>query len=119
MHLIPLSTARQPLKLVDTTFVVKPEDTMIDGDDEPNGTYRALHPRYYSQLVVPPPDASLLDSQPNIPARLCFSPTILHEPTMAVGENVNEQSSCENDERFRTMLVPIDRNRRSTYEKDH
>ena len=113
MHLIPLSTARQPLKLVDTTFVVKPEDTMIDGDDDPNGTYRALHQRYYSQLMVPLPDGSLLDSQPNIPARLCFSPSILQEPTTGVGENFNEQSTCENDERFRTMLVPVDRHRRS------
>ncbi|CAF4379486.1 unnamed protein product, partial [Adineta steineri] len=31
-HLIPLSIVRQPLQIVDTTFVVKPEETMIDGE---------------------------------------------------------------------------------------
>ena len=115
MHLIPLSTARQPLKLVDTTFVVKPEDMLIDGVEEPNGTYRAGNQRYHSQFLLAQPEVSLLDSQPNIPARLCFSPTILQDPTTAVGgENVDEQSPCENDERFRTMLLPpIDRARRS------
>ena len=113
MHLIPLSTTRQPLKLVDTTFVVKPEDMLLDGVDEPNGTYRAVDQRYHSQFVNAQPETSLLDSQPNIPARLCFSPTILQEPTTAVGENMDEQSMYENDERFRTILLPVDRNRRS------
>ena len=116
IHIIPLSTARQPLKIVDTTFVVKPDDTMIDGDDEPNGTYRAPNQHQYSQLPIPHGEASLIDSQPNLPARLCFSPTILQDATIS-GENINEQSLSENDERFKTILLPIDQNRTSELKK--
>jgi hypothetical protein len=112
IRIIPLSTTRQPLEIVDTTFVIKPEETMID--EEPNGTYRACHQHYHSHLRVPQPETSLLDSQPNIPARLCFSPSILQDETITPDENINEQlSSSDNEERFKTIFLPIDQNRTS------
>jgi hypothetical protein len=118
MHIIPLSVPRQPMDVVDTTFIVKPEDTIIDNYDEPNGTYRAHNEYYHSHLLVPLPETSLIDSQPNIPARLCFTPTILQE----ADEDANEQSSSENEnneERFKTILLRADQNRtRSEFEKD-
>jgi hypothetical protein len=116
--MIPLSATHQPLDIVDTTFVVKPEDTIIDNDDEPNGTYRDPNQHYHSHLPVPQHETSLIDSQPNIPARLCFSPTILQDATISPEENINEQSLSENEERFKTILVPIDQNRTSELDKD-
>lgn len=122
MHILPLSTTRQPLEIVDTTFVVKPDDTIID-DYEANGTYRAPIQHYHSHLPIPQPDTSLIDSQPNIPARLCFSPTILQDPTISHEDNINEQSSDDdddddnNEERFKTVLIPIDQNQTSKYDR--
>jgi len=92
---------------------------MIDGgdDDEPNGTYRARNQYYQSHLSVPQPKRSLIDSQPNIPARLCFSPTILQDATISPEDNMNEQSlsfdNDNNEERFKRILLPIDQNRTS------
>jgi hypothetical protein len=91
---------------------------MIDDDDnEPNGTYRAPNQHYYSHLAVPQPETSLIDSQPNLPARLCFSATILQDATISPEDNVNEESSStdneKNEERFKTILLPIDQNRTS------
>jgi hypothetical protein len=93
----------------------------MDNDDEPNGTYRARNQHYRSHLPVPQPETSLIDSQPNIPARLCFSPTILQDATILPEENINEQSSSENEnneERFKTILLRIDQNRTSEFEND-
>lgn len=72
-------------------------------DDEPNGTYRA-HPHHRQ----PDQETSPVDSQPHIPARLCFSPTILQEATLVSEEN------DANDERFKTIVVPIGQNRLRT-----
>lgn len=116
MHILPLSTTRRPLEIVDTTFVVKPDDTIIDYD-EPNGTYRAPNQYYHSHLPLPPPDISLLDSQPNIPARLCFSPTILQEATILPEDNADESSLSDHEERFKTVIIPRDQNRTSKYIK--
>jgi hypothetical protein len=120
MHIIPLSTTHQPLDIVDTTFFVKPEETMID-DYEPNGTYRAPIQHYHSHLPVPQPETSLIDSQPNLPARLCFSPTILQDATISPEDNINEQlsPSSDNEERCKKILLPIDQNRTSKLEKHH
>jgi len=98
------------LDFIDTTFVVKPEDTLIYGgdDDEPNGTYRAHPPAHHHHHRQLGPETSLVDSQPHIPARLCFSPTILQEPTIVSEENE------ANDERFKTIVVPIAQNRLRT-----
>ena len=121
MHIIPLSTNRQPLQIVDTTFVVKPEETMFEGemqhDDEPNGTYRARNQNFHSHLYVNQPETFLIDSQPNIPARLCFSPTMLQEATQLPEDDVHEQSSNNSDSEsphrgtVKTLLLPIDQNR--------
>ena len=121
MHILPLSTTRQPLDIVDTTFVVKSDDTMMDADDEANGTYRAPNQHYQLYLPVPQGERSLIDSQPNIPARLCFSPTILQDATFTPEDNLNEQSLYENEkneERFKTILVPIDQNRTRKIDKN-
>jgi hypothetical protein len=104
MHILPLSAPRQPLEIVDTTFVVKPDETLID-DDEPNGTYRAPYHRYRSHLLVPQRETLLIDSQPKIPARLCFSPTILQNTTVSPEDDINEES--------------IDQNRTSRINKDY
>jgi hypothetical protein len=128
MHILPLSTARQHLEIVDTTFVVKPEETMIDGeiqndddDDEPNGTYRAPNQHYHSHLLVTQPDRLLIDSQPKLPTRLCFSPTILQDATDSADDDNHEQSSSSNNENneqpIRTILLPIDQNRTSKITK--
>ncbi|CAF1148711.1 unnamed protein product [Adineta ricciae] len=125
MHIIPLSTTRQPLQIVDTTFVVKPEETMFEGemqhdDDEPNGTYRAGNQNFCSHLYVNQPETLLIDSQPNIPTRLCFSPTMLQEATQLPEDDVHEQSLSQSSNysdseshrgRVKTLLLPIDQNR--------
>ena len=98
MHIRPLSSNRQLLQIVDTTFVIKPEETMIDGDmnddttDEPNGTYRAPKTQYHSRVPVSQSETSLLHTHPNIPARLCFSPTILQEASNSSDSSTNEES---------------------------
>ncbi|CAF0857254.1 unnamed protein product [Adineta ricciae] len=125
MHIIPLSTTRQPLQIVDTTFVVKPEETMFEGemqhdDDEPNGTYRAGNQNFCSHLYVNQPETLLIDSQPNIPTRLCFSPTMLQEATQSSDDNVHERSLSPSSNysesehhrgTIKTLLLPIDQNR--------
>ena len=124
MHIIPLSTTRQQLQIVDTTFVVKPEETMFEGemqhdDDEPNGTYRAGNQNFGSHLYINQPETLLIDSQPNIPARLCFSPTMLQEATQLPEDDVYERSSSSSNYSesqshrgtVKTLLLPIDQNR--------
>ncbi|CAF0974640.1 unnamed protein product [Adineta steineri] len=129
-HLIPLSIVRQPLQIIDTTFVVKPEETMIDGEiqnndeedddnDEPNGTYRAPNQYCHSHLCVNQPETFLIDSQRNIPARLCFSPTILQDVTDLPEDDTHEQSSSsppsskneKNEESMHKILLPVNQNR--------
>ncbi|CAF1108131.1 unnamed protein product [Rotaria sordida] len=128
IHILPLSTARQPLEFVDTTFVVKPEETMINGEiqndeyyDEPNGTYQAPpNQQYHSYLTVTQPETLLIDSQRNIPARLCFTPTILHDATVSPEDDINEQSSSssssslnheKNKKTINTIFSSLDQNR--------
>jgi hypothetical protein len=96
MHILPLSVPRQPLDIVDTTFVVKPDETLIDDDYEANGTYRAVNQHYHSHLRVPQRETLLTDSQPHKPARLCFSPTILQDGTIAPEDDMNEESIDQN-----------------------
>ncbi|CAF3360602.1 unnamed protein product [Rotaria sp. Silwood1] len=121
IHILPLSTVRQPLEFVDTTFVIKPEETMIGGEiqhdeyyDEPNGSYRAPNQQYHSYLAVTQPDTLLIDSQPNIPPRLCFTPTILYDATVSHEDDVNEQSSSlthkKNKTTINTIFSSIDQN---------
>ena len=112
MHLLPLSSNRQPLAIVDTTFVIKPEETMIDGEmndettDEPNGTYRAPKTHYRSRLPVFQFENSLLHTHPNIPARLCFSPTILHEADSSSESSTDEASpTCPPAQRRNDQLT--------------
>ena len=99
IHLVPLSAARAPLDIVDTTFVIKPEEMTMEGelhdDDEPNGTYRAAtgYPRSHAEL-------SLMHCRPNVPARLCFSPTLLHDGTLS------PEVGFEAD----AVLLPVDQN---------
>lgn len=140
MHLIPLSTSRQPLKIVDTTFVIKPEETVIKGhiqsdedaddddddeeDDEPNGTYRATHPYFHAQLLVAQAPRILIDSHPNIPARLCFSPTMIQDVSELPGNDSHESTSpsaYEHEQQSRgmvkTLLLQIDQNRTRMHER--
>ncbi|CAF2744583.1 unnamed protein product [Rotaria sp. Silwood2] len=122
IHILPLSTVRQHLEFVDTTFVVKPEETMVGGViqhddyyDESNGTYRAPNQHCRSYLAVTQPETLFIDSQPNIPARLCFTPTILYDRTVSLEDDINEQSSSlsheSNKKTINEIFSSLDQNR--------
>ena len=127
MHILPLSISRRPLEIVDTTFIVKPEETIVEGDilpddddddDEPNGTYRAHNPYYHSHLLVTQPGRLMIDSQPNIPTRLCFSPTMIQDASELPGDETRESSPSATPHReetnrgtIKTLLLQIDQNR--------
>jgi hypothetical protein len=87
VHILPSSVNRQPIEIVDRTFVIKAEGINVNEDvhdhahDDINGTYRAPNNLPYFHLHSCQQETSLFDPQPNIPARLYFSPTILHEAT--------------------------------------
>lgn len=92
MDVLPRNTLRQPFEIIEATFVVKPEDTINDG--YANGTYRAVNQQYDAHLTITQPDTLLMDTQPNIPARLCFSPTILQDVSASHNDDEsNEQTS--------------------------
>ena len=115
-QILPLSANRLPLKIVDTTFVVKPEEANLYGElfyplrDDANGTYRAINPPYPHDPLVCQGEMSLLDAQPQIPARLCFSPTILHDPAGSPDKHADhESSSSTSPERASVPVIKIDR----------
>lgn len=118
-HILPLSAVRQPLKIVDTTFVIKPEEIIMDvdihnDDDEPNGTYRAPGHENHSYLSVPQPDTLFMDTQPNFPAGLCFTPTILQDRTGSQENDIYEHASsssslasgCEKNKTGTNIIFP-------------
>ena len=118
-HILPLSTNHPPSKIVDATFVIKPEEANLFGEilyplrDEANGTYRANNLQYLHDPLVCQGETSLLDYQPQIPARLCFSPTILHDATGVSPENHAEEessaSSTSSPEHTQIPVIKIDR----------
>ena len=113
LHLLPVSSNRPRLEFVDATYLVKPEETFLGHDlnqdemnQEADGTYRAQKVCY--QLYEPQinHDQSMFDSHLNIPARLCFSPTILQEaPTSSSSTDENE--SFDENERSRISIIVI------------
>lgn len=115
-QILPLSANRPPLKIVDTTFVIKPEEANLYGEllytlrDEANGTYRAMNPPYLHDPLMCQGEMSLLDPQPQIPARLCFSPTILHDPAGSPQKYSDEDcSSSTAPEQASVPVIKIDR----------
>ncbi|CAF4215888.1 unnamed protein product [Rotaria socialis] len=112
MNMLPRNTIRQPFEIIETTFVVKPENTLMDGeiqniefDDEANGTYRAPHRQYHSYLAVTQPNPLLTDTQPNIPTRLCFSPTMLQDATVSNEDDTNNKTSSSSTNENNKVLM--------------
>jgi hypothetical protein len=85
---------------------------MHDDNDDPNGTYRA-RANHYHHLYLP--ERTLIRSQPHIPARLCFSPTILQDATVSPEGDIDESSS-DNEKPIRKFLQPVDQNQTSRIE---
>lgn len=118
-HILPLSTNRPPSKIVDATFIIKPEEANMYGEilcplrDQANGTYRAINPQYLHDPLMYQGETSLLDYQPQIPARLCFSPTILHDETGVSSENHAEEDSSSTStfspKQAQIPIIKIDR----------
>ncbi|CAF4012559.1 unnamed protein product, partial [Rotaria magnacalcarata] len=114
MNMLPRNTIRRPFEIIETTFVVKPTNTLMDGeiqnieyDDEANGTYRAPHRQYHSYLSVTQPNPLLTDTQPNIPTRLCFSPTMLQDATVSNEDDTNNKTSSSSNENNKVLMNAI------------
>jgi len=73
--IIPLTSARRTLPVIDTTFVVKLEESR---NTEPNKSYQVEVPSIES-LPTTEVEATPSYSQPKPPARLYFSPTLLQD----------------------------------------
>ncbi|CAF2257834.1 unnamed protein product [Rotaria magnacalcarata] len=124
MNMLPRNTIRRPFEIIETTFVVKPTNTLVDGeiqnieyDDEANGTYRAPHRQYHSYLSVTQPNPLLTDTQPNIPTRLCFSPTMLQDATVSNEDDTNNKTSSSSNENNKVLMnaifTSLDQNRKN------
>ena len=98
--MIPLTSVRRTLPVVDTTFVVKLEETKTS---EVNQSSRTEVPPVES-LPTMEVDATPSYSQPKLPARLYFSPTLLHDDD-------------DEPELIQPVLSTIDQNRSSMKDK--
>jgi hypothetical protein len=75
---IPARTSDRALPSIDATYFVKLEDT-VDHDIHSSSSIAIVPSENMAPVATLPAEASPIFSQPNLPARLYFSPTLLHD----------------------------------------
>ena len=87
--IIPITSARRTLPVVDTTFVVKHEESR---NTEPNKSYHTEEVVPIESLPTAEVETTASYSQPKPPARLYFSPTLLQDDEESDSETSSYRS---------------------------
>ena len=131
MLMVPTGAIQQPLEMIDTTFVLQSEAKLYDDeiengsdddddDDECNKTHRIPEKQNYLHIPGNEPETMWINSQRNMPARFCFSPTILRDASASYKGYVNEQSSSPNHKQNEKSINTIlDENQTSRIDKSY
>ncbi|CAF3772410.1 unnamed protein product [Rotaria sordida] len=102
--ILPLTSARRTLPVIDTTFVVKVEESKTSESNELNHNEILSHESYHDEVIpiesIPITNVEITPSysQPKPPARLYFSPTLLQdheesEPIQNVLSNIDQNQT--------------------------